>query len=87
MSDPPELWREGTTRVLDYGDPARGGVPLLVVPSLINRAYILDLSARSSLLRWLADQGFRPFLVDWGRPGIDERGRGLRLGPGSPARQ
>jgi polyhydroxyalkanoate synthase len=46
----------------------------LIVPSLINRAYILDLSEDRSLLRWLARRGFRPFLVDWDRPGAPERG-------------
>ena len=78
------LWREGSTSLIDYRPfvtadrkgPA-GGIPLLVVPSLINRAYILDLSAETSLLRWLAARGVRPFLVDWGRPGAEERGFGL----------
>lgn len=70
----PSLWSEGTTRLLDYRDPARpGGVPVLVVPSLINRAYILDLTARRSLLRALARQGLAPFLVDWDAPGEVER--------------
>lgn len=70
----PVLWTQGTTRLLDYRDPDRpGGVPVLVVPSLINRAYILDLTARRSLLRALARQGLAPFLVDWDAPGDAER--------------
>ncbi len=71
----PEIWREGTTRLLDYGalSPGAAGVPVLVVPSLINRAYVLDLTAETSLLRWLAAKGIRPFLVDWDRPGAEER--------------
>ncbi len=75
LADPPLLWQEGTTRLLDYGrasDPA-----LLVVPSLINRAYILDLAPATSLMRHLAGQGVRPLLVDWGAPGELERGFGL----------
>lgn len=48
--------------------------PLLLVPSLINRAYILDLAPRRSFARWLAGQGFDTFLVDWGWPGELERG-------------
>src|SRR6185369_6108188 len=42
---------------------------LLVVPSLINRAFVLDLAPERSLLRWLAGAGVRPLLVDWGKPG------------------
>ncbi|HYM32337.1 MAG TPA: alpha/beta fold hydrolase [Candidatus Cybelea sp.] len=72
LPEPPVLWQEGTTRLLDYGPP--GGAPLLVVPSLVNRAYILDLSAEKSLLRHLSAAGARPLLVDWGRPGEIERG-------------
>jgi polyhydroxyalkanoate synthase subunit PhaC len=71
LAEPQALWSEGATRLLDYG-PA-DGPPLLVVPSLINRAYILDLAPGRSLLRHLAEQGLRPLLVDWGEPGPVER--------------
>ena len=76
VTDPAALWSEGDTRLLDYGETAPGasrGRPVLFVPSLVNRGYILDLSARTSLMRWLAAQGFRPLLMDWGRPGEAER--------------
>lgn len=67
------LWREGGTRLLDYGrDGAAPGV--LVVPSLINRYFVLDLLPERSFLRHLAGQGLRPFVVDWGVPGVDEDG-------------
>jgi polyhydroxyalkanoate synthase len=75
LPEPPTVWQDGTTRLLDYGPV--GAPPLLVVPSLINRAYILDLAAETSLLRFLAGAGLRPLLVDWGSPGADERGFGL----------
>lgn len=75
----PEIWREGTTRLLDYGalfgagKTGAAGRPVLVIPSLINRAYVLDLTAQTSLLRWLAGNGVRPYLLDWDRPGAEER--------------
>ena len=77
LKDPPTLWQEGTTRLLDFGrkkakDDRKGPV-LLFVPSLINRAYILDLAAEGSLVRDFAARGFRPLLVDWDRPGAEER--------------
>ncbi len=75
LPDPPTLWQEGNTRLLDYRP--EGGPAVLFIPSLVNRSYILDLSADRSFLRWLAGQGFRPLLVDWGRP--DEAARGFTL--------
>ena len=70
LPDPPVLWREGDTRLLDYGG---SGPAMLLVPSLINRAYVLDLAEGRSLLRWLAGNGVRPLLLDWGWPGPAER--------------
>jgi polyhydroxyalkanoate synthase len=74
LTDPPTVWEEGTTRLLDYGEGGAKGPVVLIVPSLINRAYILDLTAERSLLRFLAGTGVRPLLLDWDRPGAVERG-------------
>lgn len=71
LPDPPAVWAEGNSRLLDYGPG--GGRPVLFVPSLVNRHYILDLSASKSLMRWLAGRGIRPFLLDWGPVGPLER--------------
>lgn len=79
LVDPPAVWREGNTRLLDYGatnraSRRRGTRAVLVVPSLINRWEVLDLTAEKSLLRAMAAQGLRPYLVDWGTPNEEERG-------------
>ncbi len=68
-ADPPVLWQAGGTRLLDYGGD---GAAVLLVPSLINRAYILDLTARRSFARYLAARGLRTLLVDWGTPSPEE---------------
>ncbi|PWC34881.1 alpha/beta fold hydrolase [Azospirillum sp. TSO22-1] len=75
LPDPPVVWTEGGSRLLDYGalNPKAAGAPVLFVPSLVNRHYILDLSAKKSLMRWLAAWGLRPYLIDWGAPGALER--------------
>lgn len=65
----PLAWSEGTT-LLRRAKAA--GAPVLLVPSLVNRAYILDLQADRSLVRHLAASGFDTFLVDWDAPGKDE---------------
>ena len=76
---PAVLWREGSSRLFDYGGGAANGraAPVLFVPSLINRAYILDLSRDRSLMRYLAASGVRPMLLDWGAPIGNEREFGL----------
>ena len=70
LVDPPVVWAEGGSRVLDYGGT---GVPVLFVPSLVNRAYVLDLAEGQSMLRHLAGR-HRVLLLDWGWPGAAERG-------------
>lgn len=72
LSDPPALWSDGATRLLDYGGDEESA-PVILIPSLINRHYILDLNEDRSFVRWLAGEGFRPFVVDWGLPGPEER--------------
>jgi polyhydroxyalkanoate synthase len=53
----------------DYGGD---GPAVLFVPSLINPPNVLDMGDRS-LLRWLAGQGHRVLLLDWGWPGAERR--------------
>lgn len=76
LEDPPIVWEKGAARLLDYGTNPNGK-PIVVVPSLINRAYILDLAENSSLLRYLATNGLRPLLLDWGEPSAAEQAFGF----------
>ena len=77
LPDPPSVWAEGGSRILDYRLPDGDGPAVLFVPSLVNRAYVLDLMPDRSMLRFLAAQGVRPLLLDWGWPGAVERGFSL----------
>lgn len=70
------LWREGPAMLRRFAAPGvvatRGprskARPLLLVCSLINRPYVLDLlSDRSVVLRFLA-AGLDVWLIDWGTP-------------------
>ena len=67
------LWEEGGSTLADYAPAAAAGPPILFVPSLVNRAYVLDLAEDRSLMRFLAAAGLRPLLLDWGWPGALER--------------
>lgn len=42
--------------------------PILMVPSLINRHYVLDLAPGKSLVEFLVAQGHDVFMLDWGKP-------------------
>ena len=57
--------RLGHARLRDYGGRGR---PVLFIPSLINPPFILDLMPGRSLMRWIAEQGFHAWLLDWGEP-------------------
>ncbi len=50
---------------------------LVLVPSLINRAYILDLEPGRSLCAALAEAGHPVYLVDWGVPGPEDADEGV----------
>ena len=46
--------------------------PVVIVPSLINKAYICDLEPGRSLVAGLAALGHDVYLVDWGTPGEED---------------
>lgn len=69
------IYRENKLRVLYYLPQAerRYPVPLLMVPALINRYYVLDLKPGRSLVEHLVQRGFDVYVLDWGIPGDEDR--------------
>jgi polyhydroxyalkanoate synthase len=47
--------------------------PLLYVPPLVNRYYMIDLVPRQSLVKWLVDEGRTVFVISWVNPTEDHR--------------
>jgi poly(3-hydroxyalkanoate) synthetase len=72
VDEPGAVFTQGSAKLLSYG--TQDGAPaIFLIPSLINRYYILDLTQRLSLARYLRARGFSVFVVDWGEPGTGER--------------
>ncbi|MGT2514349.1 alpha/beta fold hydrolase [Sphingomonas panni] len=71
---PAAVARDGRVLLRDYGGD---GPSVVVVPSLINPPFVLDLAPDNSLLRWLTGQGLRVLLVDWGTPTPEDRAMDL----------
>jgi len=68
----------GTTEIRDYGPAVKKDAPIaLVVPSLVNPAYILDLAEDHSFMRRLAARNIHPYLIDWANPAAEEKAFGL----------
>ena len=80
MPEAPVVACYGSARLLDYSAPggaADGGAagpPLLLLPSLVNRGYVLDLMPGVSLARYLAAAGVPVYLLEWNAPDAGEAG-------------
>ncbi len=69
--------RENKWRLLRYRPSPEAGrvhqTPIVMVPSLINRHYVLDLMPGKSFAEWLVEQGHDVYCIDWGTPGPEDR--------------
>lgn len=70
------VWEENKWKLLRYRPRAEGlayRTPLLLVPSLINRHYVLDLMPGKSFAEFMVKRGFDVYCIDWGSPGDEDR--------------
>ncbi len=74
------LHRDGTAALYRFrrddappAGPAEAGMPLLLVPSMINRWYVLDLRRGASMADALTRAGIDTFCLDWGIPEDEDR--------------
>ncbi len=64
---------ENKMRVIRYRGTPTKKTPVLVVPSLINRHYVLDLLPGKSFVEFMVAQGHDVYMIDWGRPTSEDR--------------
>ncbi len=71
------VFADGTARLYRFRGTGRAAsprqLPVLLVPSLINRWYVLDLRPGSSLAEALVASGLDVFCLDWGEPEAEDR--------------
>jgi polyhydroxyalkanoate synthase len=69
------LFCEGTAALYRFRSPEKPGErpPVLLVPSLINRWYVLDLRPGASVVEALLDAGLDVYCLDWGIPHDEDR--------------
>ena len=64
------IYTQGTLKLQHYlpmvDDVYR--VPVLIVTSLVNQPYILDLVPGQSMVEYLLKEGFDVYMIEWGRP-------------------
>ncbi len=72
------IWSLNKMRLYHYYPQSppeqRKAVPLLLVFALINRPEIFDLRPGNSFVEYMLRQGYDVYLLDWGRPGLEDAG-------------
>jgi len=69
------IWRKNKAQLYHYRatTPKTHKIPVLMIYALINKPYILDIAPETSLVKYLVDNGFDVYLIDWGTPDLEDQ--------------
>jgi polyhydroxyalkanoate synthase len=71
------VFKDGTAELLHFrakaGAERSAAQPLLLVPSIINRWYVLDLFEGSSVVEALVEAGIDTYCLEWGVAQYEDR--------------
>lgn len=70
------IFRDGTASLYRFrpkGDADALNIPFLMVPSMINRWYVLDLRPGASMAEAMVEANIDTYLLDWGIPNDEDR--------------
>jgi len=75
------LYREHSVTVYRYDreTPATLETPILIIPSLVNKACIMDLLEGESFIAGMLERGAQVYLLEWGEPNLGQQRYSLQF--------
>ena len=73
------VWRTEMFELIQYAPQTDEvyAIPVLIVPSIVNKFYVFDLAPDRSVIEYLVQQGFTVFVLAWRNPGKRHDGWGM----------
>jgi len=68
------VWKKNKSSLWYYpAQEKKHDIPIFLVYSLLNKAYILDLSEETSVVGHFTKLGYDVYMFDWGSPGLEDK--------------